>query len=250
MAHNVVKEFGIIGFPLSHSRSPEYFRLKFERENLAWHFYHSFELENIFQIHPLIKNYPFLYGLNVTIPYKQAVIPHLYRLDETAEKIGAVNAIKIIHVGNTTELVGYNTDAAAFLESMNEVWELNFQQAMLFGSGGAAAAAHYALTGKGIPVTRISRTEKEGYLTYSQLTPQLLAEHDLLINATPVGMLNHPTRSFPLDNLTEKHYLFDMIYNPVETPFLISGKEKGAKILNGERMFVLQAEKSWEIFVG
>lgn len=249
MAHNIVKEFGIIGFPLSHSRSPEYFKQKFEKEGLKWHFYHLFEIDTIFKIHPLIKNYPFLYGLNVTIPYKQAVIPHLHRLDETAEKINAVNVIKIIHEGDTTELVGYNTDADAFIESVDEKWGLDFGKALIFGSGGAAAAARYALENRGVAVTMVSRTSKEGYITYSQITPALLAGHDLLVNATPVGMLNYPESQLPvpIESINEKHHLFDMIYNPVLTPFLQAGKEQGAKIMNGERMFELQAEKSWKI---
>ncbi|MDL2296597.1 shikimate dehydrogenase [Bacteroidales bacterium OttesenSCG-928-B11] len=248
--HNVVREFGIIGFPLSHSRSPQYFHQKFEKENLAWHFYHLFEIDTIFKIHPLIKSHPFLYGLNVTTPHKQTVIPHLHRLDKTAEEIGAVNAIKIVHEGETTELIGYNTDADAFIESLEEAWGLDFRKAMVFGSGGAAAAAHYALEMQGITVTKVSRTTQKGYITYEEITPSMFAEHSLLVNATPVGMLNFPTQQLPIspDNITDKHHLFDMIYNPEKTPFLQLGEEKGAKILNGNRMFEIQAEKSWKIF--
>lgn len=248
--HNIVKEFGIIGFPLTHSQSPEYFRHKFEKENLRWHFYHLFEIENIFKIHPLIKNYPFLYGLNVTIPHKQTVIPHLHRLDERAEKIGAVNVIKIIHEGDTTELIGYNTDADAFIESIEEVWHIDFRKALIFGSGGAASAAHFALRERGIPTTIVSRTATDGHVTYPEITVDFLAKYDLIVNATPVGMHYFPDQilPFPAEGITNKHYLFDMIYNPTETPFLKNGRERGAQVLNGARMFQIQAEKSWLIF--
>ena len=245
-----MKEFGIIGYPLSHSASPEYFTKKFEELSLAHHYYHAFPLENIFNIHHLLKQHPFLYGLNVTSPYKQEVISHLHRLDETAEIAQAVNVIKIKHEGDTTELMGYNTDIEAFSLSLTEEWSNSFNRALIFGFGGAAAAAAFALKQLDIPYSIVSRNKKINCLTYEELTPELLASHSLLINATPVGM--HPNQHeklpIPYEAIQPYHYLYDMIYNPQETFFLNEGLKRGAKVKNGERMFILQAEKSWEIW--
>jgi Shikimate 5-dehydrogenase len=245
-----MKEFGIIGNPLSHSVSPEFFTKKFEALSLVHHYYHAFPLENIFRLHHLLKQHPFLYGLNVTSPYKQEVIPHLHRLDETAEITQAVNVIKIVHEGDTTELIGYNTDVEAFSLSLIEEWGSEFDRALIFGSGGAAAAAAFALQKLGIPYFIVSRNKKENGLTYEELTPALIASHSLLINATSVGMYpnQHEKLPIPYEAIQPYHYLHDMIYNPKETLFLSEGEKRGAKIQNGEKMFAIQAEKSWEIW--
>lgn len=244
-----MREFGIIGFPLTHSASPDYFNSKFKKEGLNA-IYHSLPIDTIFKIHPLIKNYPFLYGFNVTSPYKQEIIPHLHKLDKTAKVINAVNVVKVVHTKETTELIGYNTDAGAFSKALTESWDDSFSKALIFGTGGAAQAVRYALEQLGIAVQLVSRTKQGTTLTYEEITPSLIKEYPLLINATPVGMYPGIDKQLPLpyEAIGPSHFMIDLIYNPIETLFLAEGKQRGAKIMNGKRMFELQAEMGWEIW--
>lgn len=245
-----MKEFGIIGYPLSHSSSPDYFRRKFEKESLQMHFYYAFPIEDIVQIHYLVKHYPFLAGLNVTSPYKQIVIGHLHRIDPIAAEIDSVNVIRIHHHQNTTELTGFNTDYRAFSQSLCEEISLPAGPALIFGTGGAARSAGYAFKKMGIPFRYVSRKKMDGCLTYEELLPEIIEQHTLLINATPAGMFPDVEHVLPIpyEAIGRRHLLMDMIYNPAETSFLVEGKKRGARIKNGEMMFRLQAEMSWEIW--
>lgn len=248
-----MKEYGIIGYPLTHSHSPTYFSNKFEKEKIKQTYYHSFPITNIIELHHLIKHYPFLYGLNVTSPYKLEIVPHLHQIHEVAMAIGAVNVIDIKHEGDTTELIGYNTDATAFNQAISEKWGDISGQALIFGTGGAAHAAAYALKQKQIHYNFVSRSSSaENILCYDKLTPAILDEFKLLINATPVGLFPNTSEllSLPYDSIGSTHYLMDMIYYPKETQFLREGAKRGAKIQNGERMFLIQAEMSWQIWKG
>lgn len=245
-----MKDFGIIGNPLSHSHSPAYFKAKFEIEGLAGYQYHLLPIDDIFKIHHLMRHYPFLEGLNVTAPYKQSIIEHLHRLDPLASAIGSVNVIKVNHTKDTTEMVGYNTDAGAFQEALVDGWKDHFRNALVFGNGGVVGSISFILNKMNIPHRVVSRQKTARTLAYQEITGPVLQEFELLINATPVGSASCKDQLLPLPYhaIDEKHYLMDLIYNPDITPFLQEGRKRGAKIKNGKTMFVLQAEKSWAIW--
>jgi shikimate dehydrogenase len=240
--------FGLIGFPLGHSFSKKYFTDKFAKENIKECLYEKFEIESITQLPTLIKNNPGLEGLNVTIPHKQNVIPFLNKKDKSAEKVGAVNVLKISKEG---EITGYNSDYYGFKTSL-EKWLPKYSQfrALVLGSGGASKAVIATLDDMKIPFLLVSRQEKDKAITYEEITEEILQSHHLLINTTPLGM-SPETETFPpisYNLLTEKHYLYDLVYNPEETAFMLKGKAAGAKVKNGLEMLILQAEKSWEIW--
>lgn len=248
-----MREYGIIGFPLTHSHSPVFFKNKFTAEGIKQTYYHAFPLERIIDLHHLIKHHPFLYGLNITSPYKEEILLHLHKIDELALTIGSVNVINIKHEKDTTELIGYNTDAPAFAQALKEKWAVDFRKALIFGTGGAAKAAAYVLQEQQIEYRFVSRSRAgDQIINYQALTPEIIDEYKLLINATPIGIYPDTGAMLPIpfDVIGSEHYLMDLIYNPEETLFLSEGKKRGAQIQNGERMFQLQAERSWQIWTG
>ncbi|MDD5184602.1 MAG: shikimate dehydrogenase [Paludibacter sp.] len=243
-----MKQFGLIGFPLGHSFSKKYFSEKFERECIDAK-YDLYELRSISGFTSLLENEN-LSGLNVTIPYKVEVIKYLDWLNDTAAKIGAVNTIKFIHINGKQILKGYNTDAIGFENSINPLLLSIHKKALILGTGGASKAIDYVLNNKGIETTFVSRTPKSGMLTYQQLTKEILSENLIIINASPVGTFPHSDEcpDIPYEFLTEKHILFDAVYNPSITLFMKKGKKQGAKVLNGEEMLKGQAVAAWKIW--
>lgn len=242
--------FGLIGFPLSHSFSRKYFTDKFVREGLTDCRYEFFELPDPAQFPALLRQQPGLVGLNVTIPHKQALFLYLDSLDSSAQNVGAVNVIRVLPDGTTR---GYNSDLYGFKKSL-ETWaafqRLRPEQALVLGNGGAAKAVEAALRELGVAYQTVSRSAGRGYLTYADLTPEVIQTHQLLINTTPLGTYPDvetcPDLPYPL--LTPQHLLYDLVYNPAQTRFLREGAAHGAATHNGYRMLELQAERSWEIW--
>lgn len=243
-----MKQLGLIGYPLEHSFSKKYFTEKFNREGITDWNYNLFPLENITDLKPLILN-PNIVGLNVTIPYKEAVLPYLNSLDETAKAIGAVNTIKINRTDKKIILTGYNTDCIGFEQSLLPLLKPHHKTALVLGTGGASKAVMYVLHKLGLEYKTVSSSGK-GDLSYNDLTEDIIASHHLIINTTPLGM--HPSvgdkPNIPYAILTGKHLLYDLVYNPLETAFLAEGKRYGATIKNGLEMLELQADAAWDIF--
>jgi shikimate dehydrogenase len=245
-----MKIFGLIGYPLEHSFSPQYFKDKFLQIGIENAVYHAFPLQSINELHELLTNNPGLTGLNVTIPYKNQVIPFLNELDPAAQLVNAVNTIHITKSGDRNYLKGYNTDVIGFKASLIPLLEKKHYKALILGTGGASKAVTYVLSQMNIPYTMVSRNpNRENQLKYSEVNSATMSTHLLIINCTPVGMYpdtNCP--EIPYENLTTQHILYDLIYNPVRTMFLQQGETKGAKIKNGLEMLHLQADASWEIW--
>jgi shikimate dehydrogenase len=248
------KSFGLIGYPLSHSFSQKYFNEKFKNEKLNNYEYQLFELENCDSLENVLIENTTLLGLNVTIPHKEKIIPFLSSIDETASHIGAVNCIKISSSNNKRILKGFNTDAFGFRQSIKPFLESNHNRALILGTGGASKAVHFVLKQIGIDcyfVTRDkSNKQSSNYFLYSELNNYVMDAFKLIVNTTPVGMYptieNYP--EIPYQYLTDKHLIYDLIYNPIETMFLSKGKAQGAKTVNGLSMLHLQAEEAWRIW--
>ena len=247
--------YGLIGYPLSHSFSQKYFSEKFENEGLVDYAYKNFPISDIRELHGLLEQQPDLRGFNVTIPYKEQIIPFLDEMDGGAEKIGAVNTVKVVRNGNDIRLKGYNTDVYGFRRSLEE-WFSTYNeempgQALVLGAGGASKAISFVLSGLGCVVKLVSLPEEKNlYKTYDQLDANDMINHSLIINATPLGTYPN-TGECPAilyQHLTKKHFLYDLVYNPEETLFMRKGREMGASVHNGERMLHLQADKAWEIW--
>ncbi|MEP2772818.1 MAG: shikimate dehydrogenase [Fulvivirga sp.] len=238
--------FGLIGRKLGHSFSKEYFETKFDELNLTDHSYNLFELDDIDEIEKILKLKP--KGLNVTVPYKEEIIPYLDRLDDSASKVGAVNVISL----EKNAFVGYNSDFYGFKTSLQHWLSNTTLKALVLGTGGASKAVIAALDDLGIESVFISRQSGENRLTYSQVTFDTIEQHRLIINTTPLGMYPEVNESpdIPYNSLTTQHYLYDLVYNPEKTVFLKKGEAKGAQVKNGLQMLHLQAEKSWEIWNG
>lgn len=241
-----MKIFGLIGFPLTHSFSETYFSEKFFREGIHECEYKIFPLAAIEEFPALLQSEKKLCGLNVTVPYKQKVIPFLNEMDETATKIGAVNCIKISE-GKTR---GFNTDAFGFEESFLPVLPKNISSALILGSGGSSKAVRYVLRKLGIDFKIVSRNPQQGEYSYTELDQKIISENKLIINTTPVGQFpdTHHCPQIPFQFISNEHFLFDLIYNPELTTFLMEGRKRGAQIKNGLEMLYVQAEKSWEIW--
>jgi len=237
-----LRVFGLIGRDIDYSFSRTYFREKFEREGWENFTYRNFDLATI-ETFPDILKTPCLSGLNVTIPYKEAIIPYLNEVSETACAIGAVNTI-VFEDGKT---VGHNTDYIGFSETLRPLLQASHDQALILGTGGASKAVAYALTELGIPYSIVSR---EGELNYGNLTKELLLKHPIVINCTPLG--THPNIDacppLPYDGFTAEHIAYDLIYNPAETTFLANAKAFGATTKNGYDMLAAQAEAAWQLW--
>ena len=245
-----MKKYGLIGFPLGHSFSRNYFNNKFADEKIDAE-YVNFEIPSIQDFRRVIEENPNIYGLNVTIPYKQQVIPYLDELDADAEEIGAVNVIKFIReASQKLKLVGYNSDVVGFMGSIKPLLKPHHRKALILGTGGASKAIVYGLRKLEISSVFVSRTKKEGMLTYDELTPEIMQEFTVIINCTPVGMFPHTDAcpALPYECLTGKHLLFDLIYNPEETLFMKKGAAQGAITKNGLEMLLLQAIGAWSIW--
>jgi shikimate dehydrogenase len=239
-----MQRFGLIGFPLKNSFSANYFNQKFADESHNA-IYQNFVLDSIEEFTGLIKDYPDIVGLNVTIPYKQQIIPFLHHLDVVAQKVGAVNTIKFTPDG----LIGYNTDVYGFEKSILPLLKPWHQSALILGSGGASKAVTYVLNKLGIKYTQVSRNAGEGLL-YEELDKSFMRSHQIIINCTPLGM--HPIVNncppIPYNYITNLHLVYDLIYLPGETLFLKHASENGAVTQNGLLMLKLQAEKAWQIW--
>ena len=241
-----MRRFGLIGRNISYSFSPGYFREKFNREGIQDSVYEVFDLPDIKGLPKLLEKYPDLKGLNVTIPYKEEVLPYLHDVDLEARQIGAVNTIRI----SENHLRGYNTDLIGFKASLQPLLEPQDQAALILGTGGASKAIAYGLEQLGISYRFVSRTPRPGQLHYTDLNPQILGDHSILVNCTPLG--THPDVEacppIPYEGLSPSHLLYDLIYNPEQTEFLKRGGAIGARTKNGLEMLQLQADASWELW--
>lgn len=241
-----MSNFGLIGKNIGYSFSKTYFSKKFEKENLP-HSYENFDITSIENFPQIIAETSNLKGLNVTIPYKEQIIPFLDRLDVEAEKIGAVNTIKI---SEDKKLIGFNTDHLGFQKSLEYFLPLQHKTALILGTGGSSKAVAYALGNLGFDFKFVSRSPTSNMLDYATLNQSIIENHLLIINCTPLGTSPNiaDCPPIPYQFITKKHLLFDLIYNPPETEFIKRGKLRGAKTSNGLKMLELQAEKAWEIW--
>ncbi len=244
-----MKTYGLIGYPLGHSFSRGYFTDFFRREHIDAE-YKNFELPSIEALVHVLQSEPTLQGFNVTIPYKQQVFPYLDALDEAARAIGAVNVVKVVRHEGTMQLKGYNTDYLGFTNAIRPLLKEHHTHALILGTGGASKAVDYALRQLGLTTRFVSRTPREGVITYDELTPALMAQHTVIVNTTPLGMHPKPHECPPLDYtlLNARHLLYDVIYNPDKTLFLHRGEEAGATICNGMGMLIGQAQAAWHIW--
>jgi len=245
-----MKRFGLIGYPLTHSFSKRFFTEKFEAENIN-STYDNFEIDNIQKFPDIIKNNPEVIGLNVTIPYKEQVIQYLDELNDSAREIGAVNTVKIIRTHSGVKLKGFNTDTFGFEKSLTPLLKEYHKKALILGTGGASKALKYVLTKLDIEYISASIEElKENEIRYEDIDEKMISERLLIINATPLG--TYPKTDtyppIPYELMTEKHLLFDLVYNPEVTQFMAKGKAKGATVKNGYEMLLGQALKSYEIW--
>ena len=241
-----MRQFGLIGYPLSHSFSKKYFTEKFETENLPGCSYDNYAIPSIAELPGILKDHPLLEGLNITIPYKEQVIPFLSEASSVVKEIGACNCIKI----NRGRLMGYNTDVTGFELSLKTNLAPHHTKALILGSGGAAKAVEHVLRKLAVHYRYVSRNGLQGNLSYEQVTPALLNEFTLIINTTPLGMYPDVDSlpPIPYHAIGSSHYLFDLVYNPEKTLFLQKGQERGAVVKNGQDMLVIQAEESWKIW--
>lgn len=242
--------FGIIGNPLIHSFSPQYFQQKFVKEKIEEVQFHSFPLSSIENFPQLIENKKDLCGLAVTIPYKETVIPYLNYIDSNAKSIGAVNCIAIQKTEKSKLLYGFNTDILGFEKILLPVLNPKYNRALILGTGGASKAVAFILHKLEIPFQFVSRIKSDNNLTYNELSEELIRENNLIINTTPVGMYPNIDEMPPIPYhfLSHKHTLIDLIYNPLQTHFMEEGIKHNAKAINGLQMLYLQAEENWKIW--
>lgn len=241
-----MNRYGLLGRNISYSFSRKYFTEKFSQEGIDA-VYQNFDLQDISEFPEVLRKHPDLKGLNVTIPYKEQIFPFLDTLHPIASEIGAVNTIKIEKNGNLT---GHNTDYFGFLESIKPFLKEHHQKALILGTGGASKAVNYALKKLNISPIFVSRNPSKNALLYTNLSTEILQEHTVIINTTPLGTFpnteNYP--ALPVAFLGPQHLLFDLIYNPPQTKLMQLAKAQGAATLNGKKMLELQAKKAWEIW--
>ena len=273
--------YGLIGYPLGHSFSRKFFTEKFEKEGIDAQ-YLNFEIPSIEEFPEIIKNNPELRGLNVTIPYKQQVMQYLDEISEEAKAIGAVNVVRIErpspqpspimgretmrNAGNKPDglpikgdmseglrgsLIGYNSDVIGFVESIRPLLKAHHKKALILGTGGASKAIRYGLEEKlGMKTLFVSRSAREGMITYEEVTAEVLKEYEVIVNCSPVGMYPHVDEcpALPYEAMNENNLLYDLVYNPLETLFMKKGAEQGATVKNGLEMLHLQAIASWKFW--
>lgn len=242
-------KYGLIGYPLGHSFSISYFNEKFANEGINAQ-YINFEIPSIDNFLEVIESNPELKGLNVTIPYKEQVIEYLDLLSPEAKAIGAVNVIKISHKGEKTILKGYNSDVIGFTRSIEPLLERHHKKALILGTGGASKAVNYGLKSLGLETLFVSRTKKEGVITYDEVTPDVIREYNVIINCTPLGMYPKVETCPPLpyEAMDSHNLLYDLLYNPDETLFMEKGRKQRAVVKNGLEMLLLQAFASWQFW--
>lgn len=244
--------YGLIGYPLGHSFSRKFFTEKFEKEGIDAQ-YLNFEIPSIEEFPEIIKNNPELRGLNVTIPYKQQVMQYLDEISEEAKAIGAVNVVKcqLSTVNCQLHLTGYNSDVIGFVESIKPLLKPHHKKALILGTGGASKAIRYGLEKKlGMKTLFVSRSAREGMITYEEVTAEVLKEYEVIVNCSPVGMYPHVDEcpALPYEAMNENNLLYDLVYNPLETLFMKKGAEQGATVKNGLEMLHLQAIASWKFW--
>lgn len=241
------KRYGLIGKNIDYSFSRTYFAEKFEKLKNKNSEYVNFDIQTISEFGDLLESQKNLRGLNVTIPYKQSIIPYLDSLSKKAKAIGAVNTIQITKSG---KLKGYNTDWYGFYYSLKPLLKFHHKRALILGTGGASKAIEYALKKLGLKYTFVSRTKDINTLLYSELTEEIMSKYTLIINTTPVGTFPDIEQipEIPVEYLSERHIVYDLIYNPEETALMKAATLKGAKVKNGYEMLVLQAEKAYKIW--
>ena len=238
-------KFGLIGRNIGYSFSKTFFSIKFEKENLP-HTYHDFDIPSIEEFPKLLQEHKDIKGLNVTTPYKEAIIPYLDSIHKEAKMIGAVNTIRI----KNGKLIGYNTDDFGFAESLEEVLPITNKSALILGYGGAGKAVAFVLKSLSFNIKIVSRVASENAISYDDLNRDIIKDHSLIVNCTPVGTFPNVSDypPIPYKFLTKDHVLYDLIYNPRETEFLKRGFAKGATVKNGMKMLEFQAKKSWKIW--
>ncbi|MBL0314864.1 MAG: shikimate dehydrogenase [Flavobacteriales bacterium] len=242
-----MRRYGLIGYPLKHSFSEKYFSEKFKLENILDATYQLYPIEQASEITGLVETIPNLCGLNVTIPHKENVMCFLDEIDEEAREVGAVNCI---HFRNG-KAKGYNTDVYGFRMSIKPFLENKFERALVLGTGGASKAVTYVLRSWNIPYYLVSRTKSTGHIfSWDEVNEEVLRHFKLIINTTPLGMFPNVSEmpDLPYDALGADHFLYDLVYNPIETRFLAEGKSRGASVMNGMKMLEWQAIRSWEIW--
>lgn len=242
-------KYGLIGYPLGHSFSKSYFNEKFENEKIDAE-YINFEIPTLDSLPEILASNPELKGLNVTIPYKEKVISYLDSISPEARAIGAVNVIRVDHKGNNTFLKGFNSDVIGFTKSIEPLLERFHKKALILGTGGASKAINFGLKSLGLETVFVSRFERPCTIQYSQITPDIIQEYNVIVNCTPCGMYPHIDEcpQLPYDAITSKNLLYDLLYNPDETLFMKKGALHGATVKNGLEMLLLQAFASWEFW--
>ena len=243
-------KYGLIGYPLGHSFSISYFNQKFQDEDINA-VYENYEIPNIDALPEVLGSNPELKGLNVTIPYKEKVLPFLDTLTPEACAIGAVNVIKVSHRGNKTVLKGYNSDVIGFTKSIEPMLDKKWhQKALILGTGGASKAIDYGLRSLGLETVFVSRYERPNTIQYKSITPEVVKEYNVIVNCTPLGMYPNTEScpTLPYEAMDSHTILYDLIYNPDETLFMKRGAQYGANVKNGLEMLLLQAFASWEFW--
>ena len=242
-------KYGLIGYPLGHSFSKSYFNEKFENEGINAE-YINFEIPTLDSLPEILASNTELKGLNVTIPYKEKVISYLDSIGPEARAIGAVNVIRVDHKGNDTYLKGFNSDVIGFTKSIEPLLERFHKKALILGTGGASKAINFGLKSLGLETVFVSRFERPGTIQYSQITPDIIQEYNVIVNCTPCGMYPHIDEcpQLPYEAMTSKNILYDLLYNPDETLFMKKGAQHGATVKNGLEMLLLQAFASWEFW--
>ncbi|WP_288152624.1 shikimate dehydrogenase [uncultured Prevotella sp.] len=244
-------KYGLIGFPLGHSFSKNFFNEKFENENIDAE-YINFEIPNIEGLVEILDVNPELRGLNVTIPYKEKVISYLDYISPEARAIGAVNVIRVTHKGSKLVLRGYNSDVIGFTKSIEPLLERFHRKALILGTGGASKAINYGLKSLGLETVFVSRYKRPGTIQYEDITPEVIKDYNVIVNCTPLGMYPKVEECplLPYEAMDNHTLLYDLIYNPDRTLFMQKGAEHGATVKNGLEMLLLQAFASWDFWNG
>ena len=243
-------KYGLIGFPLGHSFSISYFNQRFQDEGIDA-VYENYEIPNIDALAEILDSNPELKGLNVTIPYKEKVVPFLDSISPEARAIGAVNVIRVTHRGNKTELKGFNSDVIGFTKSIEPMLDKKWhQKALILGTGGASKAIDYGLRSLGLETVFVSRYERPNTIQYKTITPEIVKEYNVIVNCTPLGTYpkTEECPDLPYEAMDSHTILYDLIYNPDETLFMKRGAQYGANVKNGLEMLLLQAFASWEFW--
>lgn len=244
-------KYGLIGYPLGHSFSISYHNQRFADEGINAK-YVNFEIPSIDDLSEVLSSNPELKGLNVTIPYKEKVMPFLDYISPEARAIGAVNVIKVEHEGKNIKLKGYNSDVIGFTKSIEPMLEDYHKKALILGTGGASKAINFGLKSLGLETVYVSRYERPDTIQYSSISPEVIKEYNVIVNCTPVGMYpkTEECPDLPYEAMDEHTILYDLIYNPDETLFMKKGAQYGAQTKNGLEMLLLQAFASWEFWNG